>query len=257
MVFPRLRLSDNEERNEEYYQQQVLLHVPWRTEEGVLGDHATWKAAYEAYDVPTRIQGVGAPGAALPDAEDEDDGYEELEEEDDDVVDEWMVAARHMPGQELEQVEAGRREMDLQHDWAASSQQYGEHATLCRFLKAAKEQHVPELADPEPPQVDFTPAQQNVLDILELQIAAERNPGGPEPPRRVIVQGKAGCGKSTAIQAMTSRVHREFGRGSYLLLAPTGAAADNIKASTIHRGLCIPPQVGARNMYFKMTEHIT
>ena len=28
-VYPRLRLTDNEARNEAYYRQQVLLHVPW------------------------------------------------------------------------------------------------------------------------------------------------------------------------------------------------------------------------------------
>lgn len=151
-----------------------------------------------------------------------------------------MTLARRGGGQEIERVELGRRELDLQHDWAAGSHQHGDHAMLARFVQTQKEQFVPEHIPAVAPQVEFTAEQQAVLDILEMQIAAEQQPGGPEPPRRVIVQGKAGCGKSTLIQAMTARLEQAFGPGSFRLLAPTGASADNIRANTIHRGLDIP-----------------
>jgi hypothetical protein len=236
-VFPRLRLSNNADRNEEFYRQQVLLHVPWRSEEGVLGEHGTWREAYEANHVAEH-RPASAP---LPNPE--EDEFEELEEDGEDDIDEWMVAARHMPNQEVEQVELGRRELDLQHDWAAGSQQHGDHGVLTRFLKTSKDSHVFHRAPVVAPQVEFTAEQRVVLDILERQIAAERSPGGTEPPRRVIVQGKAGCGKSTVIQAMTARLEEEFGPGCYRLLAPTAAAAINIKANTIHTGLCIHPMV--------------
>lgn len=56
----------------------------------------------------------------------------------------------------------------------------------------------------------------------------------------LIVQGKAGCGKSTLIKTMTARLMETLGDDSFLLLAPTGSAALNINGNTIHSALNIP-----------------
>ena len=53
-------------------------------------------------------------------------------------------------------------------------------------------------------------------------------------PKRVVVQGKAGSGKSTVIHAMTTLLTEKLGADSFKLVAPTGAAALNIGGSTLH-----------------------
>ncbi|XP_034232761.1 uncharacterized protein LOC117640393 [Thrips palmi] len=53
-VFPRLRLTGNEIRDEGFYRQQVLLHVPWRDEDAVLGEHANWHEVYAQHDIVPR-----------------------------------------------------------------------------------------------------------------------------------------------------------------------------------------------------------
>jgi energy-coupling factor transporter ATP-binding protein EcfA2 len=65
-----------------------------------------------------------------------------------------------------------------------------------------------------------------------------------------IVQGKAGCGKSTLIKSMTARLTETLGSQSYLLVAPTGSAALNINGNTIHSALHLP----ARASHFKPLE---
>jgi ABC-type cobalamin/Fe3+-siderophores transport system ATPase subunit len=67
------------------------------------------------------------------------------------------------------------------------------------------------------------------MDILEQQIVAEINLSQElSCTQLTIVHGKAGCGKSTVIKAITSRLNETLTKDSFLLLAPTGAAAQNI-----------------------------
>jgi len=59
--------------------------------------------------------------------------------------------------------------------------------------------------------------------------------------KRVIVQGKAGTGKSALIKSIGQHLDsQEPHSKSYEILAPTGAAAFNIDGTTIHSGLRIP-----------------
>ncbi|KAE8740385.1 hypothetical protein FOCC_FOCC014124 [Frankliniella occidentalis] len=53
-------------------------------------------------------------------------------------------------------------------------------------------------------------------------------------PKRVIVQGKAGTGKSLVIHAIQAMLKNSLGEGSVMLVAPTGVAAVNIGGATIH-----------------------
>ena len=60
-------------------------------------------------------------------------------------------------------------------------------------------------------------------------------------PLRMIIQGTVGMGKSYLIGAINQALQNEsFPQFSPLLLAPTGVAAFNIGASTIHSKLRIP-----------------
>ncbi|XP_059070854.1 uncharacterized protein LOC131028544 [Cryptomeria japonica] len=63
-----------------------------------------------------------------------------------------------------------------------------------------------------------------------------------QPPLKIIVQGTADTGKSHLIKSIKSTLTRSAptGQSPLLLLAPTGVAAFNIQASTIHSTLRIP-----------------
>lgn len=207
--------------------------MPWRAEEDARGEHATWRAAYTAHGiVPRRGDPVRPP--------DEDDELEEIEDAGNNEADaEWMVIARQHPNQDVQRVEIGRREMDLAHQWTEAP--LADIGQLVNAVDVSRAHHQFAASVAEAPNVQLTAEQSVVMSILERQIAAAQGGGGPAPPQRVIVQGCAGCGKSTVISAMTSRIVAAFGAGSFLLLAPTGAAAVNIGGQTIHSGLLISP----------------
>ncbi|KAE8740715.1 hypothetical protein FOCC_FOCC013771 [Frankliniella occidentalis] len=65
--------------------------------------------------------------------------------------------------------------------------------------------------------------------------------------RRVIIQGKAGCGKSYLIHCMKQLAYEHGGPDSCVVLGPTGVSAKNIGGSTIHSFFRLP----TRQSYFK------
>ncbi|XP_034232800.1 uncharacterized protein LOC117640409 [Thrips palmi] len=237
-VFPRLRLTGNEIRDEGFYRQQVLLHVPWRDEDAVLGEHANWHEVYAQHDIVPR---GGQPAPQV----NEDDELEDLDFPEAEPDEEWMVIARQHPNQDVQRIEIGRREMDLAHDWAADAATYGDVGQLMHAVELSKDHHEFEAETAVAPDVQLTVEQSAVIRILDRQIAAAQGAGGPPPPMRVIVQGKAGCGKSTVIAVMKSRIVAAFGPRSFLLVAPTGAAADNIDGETIHSALLLTVPMSA------------
>ena len=238
-VYPRLRLSGDPICDEGFYRQQVLVYVPWRAEDDALGEHPTWQAAYTSHGIVPR------GGQPVPQAE-EDDELEELADNDEGVPDEeWMVIARQHPNRDVECVYLGDREMDLAHDWSADAATYGDIGQLVNAVTVSRQQHQFAADAFEAPDVQLTAEQSVVIRILDHQIAAAqgRGGGGQRPPLRVIVQGKAGCGKSTTVAVMKSRIVAAFGPDSFLLVASTGAAAVNIDGKTIHNALLILPNI--------------
>ncbi|XP_054265125.1 uncharacterized protein LOC128987987 [Macrosteles quadrilineatus] len=162
-----------------------------------------------------------------------------------------MVVAGKGPTDNVAVVEPGHRDVDLQHDWFSSSLDYGDHQHLLTFLSSHKDQSP--IADLQNSDhfVNLTNSQQKVMDILEDQIVAEINFSQDVPSTQLtIVQGKAGCGKSTLIQTMTAKLTETLTSESFLLLAPTGSAALNINGTTIHSALSIP----IRPSHFKPLE---
>ena len=81
----------------------------------------------------------------------------------------------------------------------------------------------------------------DLVNHLDLQIEYLKNQQMVMPPaKRVMVSGKAGCGKSTIIKEIIRRVTNEFGPDSIVVSAPTGSAAINIDGKTIHSSFQIP-----------------
>ncbi|KAE8739488.1 hypothetical protein FOCC_FOCC015019 [Frankliniella occidentalis] len=243
-VFPRVKLTGNDDRDEAYYRVQVLLHTAWRTEAEAKGP-GTWKEAFEHHGLVPEVALENALQEAAADAAAEDDLFEEPEpeEQDEEGMEEWMAVARRGPHGVVEQVELGRREMDLANDWHASSQAYGDHAALRDFV--SRNRATANLEPEEEVVVDdvvYTAEQQKLIDLVQTQIDSVKAgdaPPGPPVVRRVIIQGKAGCGKSTVIKKCVAMAREQLGPKSVKIMTPTAAAATvlGMGCTTIH-SLC-------------------
>ncbi|KAK3929809.1 ATP-dependent DNA helicase [Frankliniella fusca] len=185
-VFPRLKLTGNDERDENYYRIQVLLHTAWRTEEEAKGA-GTWKEAFQAAGlVPDQPIDEDLAGAAAEIAA-EEALFEQPDHVEQEVegVEEWMAVARMGPNGQAEEVELGLREMDLSYDWHASTDAYGDHAVLRDFVSRHRA-----TTNVEPEQevvvddVVYTAEQQKLIDLVQTQldsVAAEYFPDSRQP----------------------------------------------------------------------------
>ncbi|KAE8736723.1 hypothetical protein FOCC_FOCC017822, partial [Frankliniella occidentalis] len=199
-AFPRLKLTGNEEKDEDFYRIQVLLHTAWRTEEDAKGAFDTWKAAFEAR-VPAGLVPVEAMEGAVAEAAAEmavEEALFEPPEEpepevDAEVMEQWMALARMGPNGQAERVELGRREMDLAYDWQESAGAYGDITTLRHFISTQKALHVAADDDIVVDDVVYTPEQQGLINLVQEQINALRNGAPPRGhdavPKRVQIQG--------------------------------------------------------------------
>ncbi|XP_026290477.2 uncharacterized protein LOC113215116 isoform X2 [Frankliniella occidentalis] len=121
-------------------------------------------------------------------------------EVDAEVMEQWMALARMGPNGQAERVELGRREMDLAYDWQESAGAHGDITTLRHFIPTQKALHVAADDDIVVDNVVYTPEQQGLINLAQEQINALRNGAPPRGhdavPKRVQIQGKAGCGSS-------------------------------------------------------------
>lgn len=251
-IFPKLSLSADPIRNEHYYQQQVILHVPWTTQTTLREDLETWQQAFTRHKANQIIPSDPLFGDCC-DAENEGDELEDSEPVH--VRSEWMRLAEYLPNAPLPQAEAGLRDFDEQCAWDANPGRFADYQKLSTFLSIQKGQ--PDDSEPsyEMPHVNLTKEQESILQLVKLQIGSLADPRILvrvdlgyfsvfsyvcllfKVPRRVVVQGKAGSGKSTVIRAITATLAAKLGPHSFRLLAPTGVAAININGSTIHSAL--------------------
>ncbi|XP_052119456.1 ATP-dependent RecD-like DNA helicase isoform X1 [Frankliniella occidentalis] len=169
-------------------------------------------------------------------------------EVDAEVMEQWMALARMGPNGQAERVELGRREMDLAYDWQESAGAHGDITTLRHFIPTQKALHVAADDDIVVDNVVYTPEQQGLINLAQEQINALRNGAPPRGhdavPKRVQIQGKAGCGKSTVIRKMVQMVRTQLGPKAAKLMAPTGTAANvlGMKCSTIHSACRLRPR---------------
>ena len=89
--------------------------------------------------------------------------------------------------------------------------------------------------------ISFTDDQQQILNLLDTQITSIQNGTmTANSIKRVIIQGKAGSGKSTIIKEMVKRITSIFGEDSVKVAASTGMASVNIDGLTLHYLLRLP-----------------
>ncbi|KAE8751258.1 hypothetical protein FOCC_FOCC002086 [Frankliniella occidentalis] len=245
-IYPNYQLKPGEDdHNELYYRQQVLMYITWRHEEEFIQNELQWKDIYDAN--MELIRSNSLVKCNLDEVSPQDSGFENIVDINEDYysIEEWMTISRMGPGQIVEKVELGRRDIDINNDWHAPLQKYeslGGIPFLSTFIQLAKEQETTSAIPITPPNVVFSPEQQSVMELLDLQLKS-LNDTQFSPnfllPKRIIVQGRAGTGKSLVIHAMTHKIYTQLGEGSYIIMTPTGVSAKNVNGSTYHSALHI------------------
>lgn len=247
-IFPRLKFIPNQ-NNEDYFKYKIKLYIPWTInfEESLNPKNLRWVEIYQQYLnlVEDRLN--------LDDIEIDEDEFEDVEDDNESLHDadlhDWMIYMRERPGSAIQdEAELGLREQDTNYNWADTYNNYDIDFQI-NYIRNLRELNDNLNNNPVAmPQVNFSPHQQRVLDVLNAQIQYLRDGVERDDFRRsIVIQGKAGSGKSTLIQAIKFRLDQEGIR--YRVCAPTGAAASLIEANTIHSVFKINIDQELRSLY--------
>lgn len=241
-IFPNLQTTTSTgDVNQEYYKLQLKITVPWHTdfESSINPDGLPWFEVYQQYQNAVSEElvalDVDLSSGSEPDQLGRSAGDVDLHE--------WQLFARESPNSPQPAAELGLREQDTV-DWSASYHRYVNHNEIRNFVQTQVDMqrlNQQQLTDEiSMPQVLFSPEQQRVLATIGAMVHfVETGEKLAAFRQSLIIQGKAGSGKSTLIKAIQSIVSTRLGRGAITTMAPTGAAASNINCSTIHSTLKI------------------
>lgn len=236
-VIPKLKYRDDGD-NEEYYHFRCKLYIPWRHDVDELKEHPTqtWEEIYLLWgNHHNDANDLELPPHEMLYENDEEFDVDEILERD-----VGMAAARICP-LDTHDDELGRRGVDEAFAWSDIATSDYNKDDILEFGKKLKTHY-----RAQPTQVSassnhiFRPSdsQKAVLDICFDQLRRV-----DYSTKRVLVQGKAGTGKSALIKEMCSLIQQNtpFASGcAYQVLAPTGAAAINVDGKTFHNFLRIP-----------------
>ncbi|KAK3916790.1 LOW QUALITY PROTEIN: ATP-dependent DNA helicase [Frankliniella fusca] len=224
---------------DKYCKQQVLLFVPWKSQDQLKGNKTTWK---EVYDECKQI--IEHNSATISNF----NGIQPNREQSSSLggAEEWMAVSAMGPSGNIQQVTLGSRDIDTSYNWHESFhsyEKYGGIPDLLSFISRMKNEYKNQsFASLDPDHVTFNEEQQNIIDLLQLQIkslSGISRTHNRSIPKSAIIQGKAGTGKSLVIAKITKLLSDYLGPQSFLLLGPTGVSAININGSTIHSKLLI------------------
>lgn len=193
-IYPILKSTDRYGNlNQDYFKQQLLLHVPWSEnfERSINPNNEQWSEVYNRY------------GEIIPDFLNLDNDYNEEEEDFEDEIDnepnydlhEWMLYVRERPNIQQNPAELGLREQDTTFDWTRSYNNYENHAELRNFVEdnvnRFRNDPVNLNEDIQMPQVVFSEEQQRVLNVIHAMIHYLRTGEQTQWFRRsIVVQGK-------------------------------------------------------------------
>ncbi|XP_057835128.1 uncharacterized protein LOC131045552 [Cryptomeria japonica] len=179
---------------------------------------------------------------SLPNEDDSDNNGSQ--HQDDTNLYEWeqlsqMGATNNFVQNDLQML--GRRDYDISHFWGATVVVDQLDSTALQFIATSKlkSQHTSmQISSQDTKKNQLSPQQKVALNII-LQ---HHNNQSATTPLRMIVQGTAGNGKSFLIDCIRKELNISppMTANPLLVLAPTGVAAFNIQATTIHAGLRIP-----------------
>lgn len=197
-VIPYLKPSLDSLENEEYFKQQCQLHIPWRGNSiDLLPAGCSWEELY--------FDNVENPDPEQPDfpAEDEIQYVDDPLDHAQVVRDAGMASARLHPGA-VPDDPLGHRPIDEAYEWSdsesanISEDQIHQFSSFYRWAPVESRDVGLSL-----PFSCMSAAQQDVLRLCQSQLLDPNH-----PIKRVIVQGKAGTGKSAVIKAMCRMMDR-------------------------------------------------
>ena len=232
-VVPKYKLGINDELDEIYYKSQVMLRVPWMVEFEKLKElfnQTTWKEIFLSRVVDH---------CDTEDFPEDEDIFEDEDLEEDIERNPDFVASRIMPNKTTEEG-LGLRSVDEAYNWTDFSSSSVDRNEAMNFHIQFRQIHSEAASNLQRPSCNLTSEQDVIIQKCLCQLS---NPD--YGTKRILIQGKAGTGKSTVIKALVyliSNHDRAFLSNtspSYEVLAPTGAAAVNINGKTIHSFLKI------------------
>ncbi|XP_034255201.1 uncharacterized protein LOC117653547 isoform X2 [Thrips palmi] len=243
-IFPKYSATTtNPTVKEKYFRQQVLLYVPWREEKDLKNDDTTsWEEIYNKY---IQIINLNAEQTNLfEQIQPEDDEFETHEINNHSRPEQWQLISQMGPAQDIQQSSLGNREIDRNYNWHQSAESYEEYGgipALLTFMTRMKKEYKPPTAtNMHDTAITLTDDQQSILNVAQQQINTLLDPTyatNMNIPQTVLIQGKAGTGKSLVIARIANLISSTFGEGSCLLVGPTGVCALNINGSTLHSKL--------------------
>lgn len=206
-----------------------MLHIPYRGDVNNLlaglnnnqEDH-TWKEMYESANITEYTN----PTTTI--AEDEGDIPQCIE----DYMFQTLAQCTYgfLGNQEIK--ELGHRPID-NDDWLELSKNCPSMEEGKRFWKTTETEFIEHKMEIDYTEIRMSSEQTAVLEILDSQIKYLRSSESITEnvlriPKECIVQGRAGCGKSTLIKEMVRRITSEFGAKAVAVTAPTGIATVEI-----------------------------
>lgn len=241
-VIPVVKYSEEAESNEDYFSIQCMLHIPWRGDHNNMRpDDMSWEHYYMTYNNNDGDEDDFS--GQFPHPPDELEFEPEQRNPADLVRDANMVASRLYPNDLASDDPLGHRPIDQANQWLDldsspySSTQINEYLQTFQSISVPLGNSTGTISDDL-----LSPEQREVLNTCRIQFQ-----GNHDGLKRIIVQGKAGTGKSVVIQSICRKldqVQESCGisppRQLYEILAPTGAAALNVGGKTIHSFLRIP-----------------
>ncbi|KAK3926418.1 ATP-dependent DNA helicase [Frankliniella fusca] len=243
MVYPTIKLKTSPQDNEAFYKQQCLLFVPWRDEQ-TLHSNKTWEQVY--HENLLLIKQNQENLLCLEGEPDEDAECDEFEQE---ILprEQWMAISSMRSNQQTAEVTLGFREIDTNKNWHDALVKYqdlGGIPFLQSFLQNAKRECASIATPNQQFQLNLAPEQLKVVELATLQILKCLNKLPVQSnvcklQKKIIVQGKAGTGKSVIVSQIVEVAERELGQGSVVVLGPTGVSAVNVNGSTIQSKLKI------------------
>ncbi|KAK3907212.1 hypothetical protein KUF71_002902 [Frankliniella fusca] len=252
-VFPRLKMNlEDNDAHEDYCKQQILLHLPWRDECSLKKEDETWEEVFTRNGVNDIVKCVNkiTDRAIHTNAKDE---YESEENESDDeestnVLGE-LLSSRLGPKSSVPTIKLGNRQVDTEYSWKNLFEKYEQYGSIIdfeNFIEKMKKCQPETQQEPTHfPNVQLSPDQNEIVNIVKEEIMKIKScqlitDANVESIKRIIVQGKAGTGKSLIIKYLTTLLTKELGSGSFLLATPTGVSAVLINGKTLHSIFKLP-----------------
>lgn len=223
---------------------KVLLNVPFRTIETLKEGFDDWFQVYDYYQDHIVDASLVTDMNQIQELEPDD---EEVQEETDRYETDDFHQFEHVSAtgynQQIPGKEIGTRDFDKNENWHLNTIDNQQIKDLKMFMEnLRKDLHG--INNAVESSIVLNTEQQEVIDLFEIQLKQfelTENTRFANVPRKIIIEGKAGSGKSTVLKYMTRRLAEIYGENSYLLLAPTGVAAINVNGSTIQLKLKIHP----------------